>query len=234
MFDLDGTLLPVDMEVFLKAYFKELSKKFFEVMHPEKLTETVLTSTEYMINNLEEEKTNMDAFFEDFQKRINVDIRELMPKFNEFYKFDFRKLKNVVNPNPLVKDIIKELKAKGYKLVVATNPVFPKDAILHRIEWAGLNKNDFIYITSYESMHFCKPHLNYYKEILNVINRTPDEVMMVGNDVQEDMVASELGIYTYLIEDYMIDKGYPKYTYTHKGTLNDFYNFVKQLPKINI
>ena len=42
---------------------------------------------------------------------------------------------------------------------------------------------------------------------------------MVGNDVQEDMVASELGLKTYLVTDYTIDRGKSNYKIDQRGTL---------------
>ncbi|WP_425446089.1 HAD family hydrolase [Dethiothermospora halolimnae] len=232
LFDLDGTLLPLDMEEFTKAYFKELSIKLSSYIEPEKLSKQVWSSTDYMIKNLDDKKTNMEAFFEDFDERIEHDVKELKPVFDEFYKLDFTKLKDVVYPNKIVKEIVNILKNKGYDMVIATNPLFPRDAIYHRIEWAGLDRNDFTLITTYENMHYCKPNLEYYKEILYKIKKDSKDIMMIGNDMQEDMVASKLGIKTYLVEDYMIDRGNISYSPNHKGSLQDLKILMEDLPSI--
>jgi len=232
LFDLDGTLLPLDMEEFTKAYFSELCKKLAPKLDPQTLPKLVWASTDYMIKNLDKDKTNMESFFEDFQKRIDVKVEDLMPTFHEFYKIDFRKLKDVVKPNPMIKEMIKSLKDKGYDLVIATNPLFPKDAIYHRVEWAGLDVNDFKLITTYENMHFCKPNLEYYNEILDIINRNSREVMMVGNDVQEDMVAGKLGIKTFLLTDYIIDRENTSFKEYSSGNMNDLLELVNVLPKL--
>ena len=230
LFDLDGTLLPINTDEFTKNYFTHLSMKLKDYIPPKELPELIWASTKYMISNLEENKTNKEAFFEDFEKRIKGKVNDLIPIIDEFYKKDFSRLKGEIENIELIKNIIKVLKEKNYDLVIATNPLFPKDAIYHRVDWTGLDHNDFKLITTYEKMHFCKPNLEYYKEILSIIDRKSDEVMMVGNDVQEDMIVSELGIKNYLIEDYLIDRNRPSYHIDNRGSIEDFYQFSLALP----
>ncbi len=230
LFDLDGTLLPVDLEEFTHAYFTLLSKKLSNHINPNKVPELIWASTKYMISNLDNNKINMEAFFEDFQTRIDNNLEELHPILNEFYKEDFKELKSIVYPNQLASEIITILKEKKYDIVLATNPLFPKQATHHRIEWAGLNKDDFKLITTYENTHFCKPNLEYYTEILELINRKNSDVMMIGNDVQEDIIASKLGIKTYLLNNYKIDRKKGNIVPDYEGSFEDLYEFVKELP----
>lgn len=232
LFDLDGTLLPLDMEKFTARYFGELCNKFKSIFEPRTLQEAIWASTKYMITNTQKDKTNKDSFFEDFKTRVDCKLEELYPVFDEFYNKDFVNIKDSVEPNPIVREIIEVLKTKGYNLVVATNPLFPKEAIYHRIDWAGLSVKDFKFITSYENMHFCKPNVQYYKEILDIINKTPENAMMVGNDVQEDIVSSTIGLKTFLIEDCLIDRGSSVYTPDYRGSMGDFYKFVIELPHL--
>ncbi|MFA5524625.1 MAG: HAD family hydrolase [Tissierellales bacterium] len=232
LFDLDGTLLPLDMEKFLTKYFSQLCIKFESIFEPRTLQNAIWASTNYMISNTDKEKMNKDCFFEDFQSRIDHNIEDLYPIFDEFYKKDFVNIKEVAEPNPIVREIIKVLKAKNYNLIIATNPLFPKEAIYQRIDWAGLNVDDFMLVTSYENMHFCKPNIQFYKEILDKINKTPENTMMVGNDAQEDIISSTLGMNTFLIEDYLVDRGLPVYIPDYRGSMEDFYKFVRELPCI--
>lgn len=232
LFDLDGTLLPLDMDEFTSRYFEELCNKFSSMFEARKLQEAIWASTKYMISNIEKEKTNKECFFEDFQRRVENNLEELFPIFDEFYQKDFVNIKSVVKPNIIVREFIELLKDKGYNLVIATNPLFPKEAIFHRIEWAGLEINDFKFITTYENMHFCKPNIQYYEEILEFINKTPEDVLMVGNDVQEDIISSVIGLKTFLIEDCLIDRKSPIYKPDYRGNIDDFYRFVKELPSL--
>jgi FMN phosphatase YigB (HAD superfamily) len=111
--------------------------------------------------------------------------------------------------------------------------MFPRKAILHRIEWAGLDPKDFIYITSYEDNHYCKPQLHFYQEILDVIGKKPEQCMMVGNDVQEDLIALNLGMDTFLVKDHMIHRTEEAIKSSYEGNYEDFHNFVKNLDTVS-
>ena len=76
-----------------------------------------------------------------------------------------------------------------------------------RINWAGLGGLSLDLITSYEIMHFCKPNPRYYQEIADKISISPQRCLMVGNDVEEDLVAQEIGMRTWLVERYRISRG---------------------------
>jgi len=232
LFDLDGTLLPMNTEVFTKKYFQELAIKLKDYFTPEEIAKTVWTSTKYMINNVDMNKTNEEAFFEDFYDRVDHEAEVLNPIFEDFYEKDFNNIKSVATKNKQIIEAVSLLSRKGYHLVIATNPLFPERAILHRIEWAGLNIEDFIFITSFEKMHYCKPQLKFYEEILENIKKQPSNCMMVGNDIEEDMIAKEVGMKTYLIEDHMIGTGKENKNIDYKGNYEDFYDFVKALPSL--
>ncbi len=231
LFDLDGTLLPLEMEDFLKHYFGALESKFIDYFQSGDLTKLVWTSTKYMIHNLDSNKTNEEAFFEDFFTRIDHRPEVIYPIFDEFYHKHFIEVKKAVGQSEKMIEAVRILKEKGYSLVVATNPIFPYEAVRQRIEWAGLQEKDFELITSFEKMHFCKPQLGYYQEILEKINRLSDQCMMVGNDVAEDMVAKELGMETYLIENHQIGESNGK-NIDYQGNYDDFFSFVSNLPKV--
>lgn len=232
LFDLDGTLLPMDTELFIKKYFKALSIKLKDYFTPEEVTKHMWASTRYMMKNREMAKTNQCAFFEAFYKNVDHKSEDLNPIFDEFYEKDFNDIKVVSERNDHIIKSVKLLKEKGYDLVVATNPLFPKTAILNRIEWAGLNQDDFIFITSFEEMHFCKPNLEFYREILNKINKDPSSCLMVGNDVKEDMIVNEIGVKTYLIQDFIIGDIGEEKNIDHKGSYKDFYRFAKGLSSL--
>ncbi len=229
LFDLDGTLLPIDTEEFTEKYFMEISIKLRDYFTPEEVVKNIWDSTKYMISNIDPDKTNEEAFFEDFYERINHRAEIINPILNDFYEKDFNNIREISTKSKYMVDAVAMLKEKGYDLVVATNPLFPEKAILHRIEWAGLNKDDFIFISSLEKMHYCKPRLEFYEEVLEIIQRCPQHCMMVGNDIGEDMIAKNLGMKTYLIEDHIIGTITEGLIIDYKGNYEDFYEFVKTL-----
>lgn len=232
LFDLDGTLLPLDMEKFTEIYFREMGYMFKDMIDPRLLAKNIWTATEEMVRNTEH-KTNEEVFMDKFSELIDGDISEYKKRFDCFYDTLFHKTRESVESQPLIRECIDILKKKNYKMVIATNPMFPRKAIHHRIEWAGLDLKDFIYITSYENNHYCKPQLHFYKEILDVIGKNPEQCMMVGNDVQEDLIAFKLGMKTFLVKNHMIHRTQEAIDCTYEGEYQDFYNFVKDLPAVS-
>ena len=127
---------------------------------------------------------------------------------------------------PYAKKTIDLLKSRGVRLIVATNPIFPKAATYRRIEWAGLNPNDFEYITVYDNCSTCKPNLNYYADICSFCGIKPEESLMTGNDVDEDMCASRLGFNTFLITDCLINRKNKDISVYRNGSFKDYYAFL--------
>lgn len=228
LFDLDGTLLPLNMERFLEIYFGEMGRCFAHLIEPGKLVKDVWAATDCMVNNTEY-RTNETVFMEHFGGLISGDLGVYRQRFDEFYDRGFLKTREAVEANPAVSESIKALQDKGYNLVVATNPIFPEKAIRHRIRWAGFEPDDFSYIACYERNHYCKPQLHYYGELLEQTGKSPEQCLMVGNDVQEDMIAAKLGIQTYLITNHLIHRNTGPIEATHQGTYQDFLEFSKGL-----
>ena len=231
LFDLDGTLLPMDETKFMNIYFEQLAKHFQGHFGYEEIVDLILSSTEEMIKNMEP-RVNQEKFMETFKLISGKDMETYLPMFDEFYDTLFQEVKAATWQSQEMIQSVKLLKEKGYRLVIATNPLFPMKANLHRIRWAGFNPNDFEYITSFEENIYCKPNLDFYREVLSNINQTPEDCMMVGNDVFEDLISSELGLKTYLITNCMLNDHDIPVVADHSGDYSDFYAFVKTLKRV--
>lgn len=205
LFDLDGTLLPMEPERFIKAYMKTIARRVEPYIKPQEFIQSLLAATEAMVCNEVPHLTNKEVFMEDFFKRISLPPEKIMPIFEAFYEEDFPELIQYTQPSPLPRQIMKQALDKGYRLVIASNPVFPLRAMVERMRWAGIDEFPYELITSYEIMHFCKPRSQYYTEIVEKIGAVPEECLMIGNDVVEDLVAAEVGVHTCLVEDCLIN-----------------------------
>lgn len=233
IFDLDGTLLPMpSQEKFLEAYLKALSGKVITYgMDPKKVIKAVMSGTELMIKN-DGTRMNIDRFWEEFCRIMGDEARQLEDIFEDFYKNEFTIAKCTTSTHPLARQCMQQLKKKGYTVALATNPLFPKIATRTRILWAGLDPKDFDLITTYENSSYCKPNLEYYKEVLNNIEKRPEECIMVGNDVKEDMCASRLGLDTFLLKDCLICPEGEDITNMKQGSFEDLYDMINELPQI--
>ena len=232
LFDLDGTLLPMDFNKFMELYFYNLGVHFNEEIDPKLLSKYIMDATNVMVMNNNGE-SNEDKFMNHFATLIGDDISGYREQFDVFYDTIFENVKASTYQSQEMIDSVRILKEKGYKVVIATNPLFPMKANHHRIRWAGFDKDDFEYISSFELNNYCKPHLEYYNEVLESIDKKPEQCYMIGNDVSDDLPAGKLGIETYLITDCEVNTKKVLVKADNIGTYKDFYDFVLKLKSIN-
>jgi len=231
LFDLDGTVLPMDFEQFMIQYFTNLGYHFKDKIDPHTLVQYVRECSDLMIEN-NSGLPNETVFMDQFEKLIGHDITEYKEMFSAYYDTLFQRVQATTYQSQEMIDSVKMLQDKGYTLVLATNPLFPMKANHHRIRWAGLSPEDFTYISAFEINHYCKPNVKYFKEVLETIDKKPEECMMIGNDVVDDLGAMKLGIKTYLITDCIVNRKKIDYQVDYEGNYQDFYQFVKELKSI--
>lgn len=229
LFDLDGTLLPMDQDIFVKAYFKGLATKLAPLGYDSKqLIDAIWAGTAAMIKN-NGERTNEEVFWDLFANIYGEKAREDEPHFEEFYKTEFQKVKEVCGYTSKAAEVIKNLKAKNIRIALATNPIFPKIATESRMRWAGLEPEDFELYTTYENISYSKPNPEYYTEILKRMNLLPQECLMVGNDVGDDMVAETLGMKVFLLTDSLINKAETDISLFPNGDFDKLSEFIEDL-----
>ena len=229
LFDLDGTLLPMQQDEFTAAYFDRLSKKLAPCGYePERLIEGVWQGTKAMVKN-NGQQTNEQVFWKEFAGLYGDRVYSDIDKFNEFYETDFDKLKSHCSYNEQANQTIQTLKEKGFILVLATNPVFPMTAQKKRMLWAGINPDDFTWITSYENSHYCKPNPQYYKEIADKIGVKPVDCLMVGNDTTEDAAAMLTGADFFLLTDCLLNQERKDISKYSRGSFTQLLNYIDNL-----
>ena len=189
-FDLDGTLLPLDEKLFVDIYFAELSKVFSVYnIDSKKLVETIWTATHEIIKN-DGKRTNEEAFWDKFKSIVNIDLSDVKEVLKKFYANEFfTKLKKCSTENSLAKVAVELAKKNGRKVVLATNPVFPIDALV-RLKWIGLDIDDFDYVTHYSNSSFSKPNPKYYLDLCEKLDVEPKDCLMIGNDERQDIYAA--------------------------------------------
>lgn len=206
LFDLDGTLVPMDQEIFVKDYFTKIAVKMAPLgYNPKLLLDATWKGTAAMIRN-DGSKLNAEVFWEVFASILGERVLQDKPHFDEFYEKEFDSVKAVCGYNPQAAQTVHRLKKAGYKVALATNPVFPTRATELRIGWAGLQPEDFELFTTYDNIGYCKPNTDYFREVARRLGVQPEECLMVGNDVSDDMPAEQLGMKVFLLTDCLINK----------------------------
>ena len=229
LFDLDGTLLPMDQNVFLKAYLGGMAKKMANHGYvPEVLVDAIWKGTGAMVKN-DGRCSNETLFWNVFSEIHGRDTRVDEPLFEEFYRQEFQNIHQVCGFDPRAAETVRELKSHGFRLALATNPLFPAIATHSRARWAGLNPKDFALITTYENSRYCKPSPAYYRDILETLDVKPEECLMVGNDVKEDMIAKELGMQVFLLTDCIINSENRNTDPYPQGSFPELLSYIRSL-----
>lgn len=229
LFDLDGTLLPMDTKYFVDLFTESFCESLVPVTNTEARTlmNAVWTSVGNMMRNVGG-CLNSEVFWHTMNSICGRDMRPFNDSFDDFYRTDFDAARAATGTQPLSRACIEWIRNNGGRIILATNPVFPKSATFRRIEWAGLDPRDFEYITTYDNSSACKPHLRYYSEICSACGIRPEESLMVGNDTREDMAAAQLGMDTYLITDCLINRDNKPLSLFRHGSFEDFYGFLRE------
>ncbi len=229
LFDLDGTLLPMDQDVFTKAYLKVLAERMQQNgLDPKILIKAIWNGMGQMLRN-DGEHTNQEVFWDSMQNDLGKQILSSHSDFDDFYRQDFQKLQQVCGMNPMAAEAVRRVKEKGAVPVVATLPVFPVEAIESRIRWAGIDPKEFALITSYENSSFSKPNPAYYQKILHRLGCQGEECLMVGNNTDEDMIAENTEMKVFLLTDCLINEsGKDINRYPHGG-FEELLDYLRQL-----
>lgn len=233
LFDLDATLARMDQDTFVNTYIRKLGEKVArQGFDPAPILKALWAGTGAVLKN-DGSMTNEQLFWKVFSGTGTFDADALMPVLDEFYAKDFDSIGAIVaEPNPYAADIIATLRRKGYKVGLATSPVFPRVATQLRIGWAGLKPEDFDIITTYENSRYCKPTSAYYQDVLTAIGSDASECLMVGNDVDEDMCTADMGMSVYLVTDYLLNRHDKDYSHYPQGTMADLAAYLETLPDL--
>lgn len=206
MFDLDGTLLPMDNDEFTRGYFKLLAAKLAPYGYEAgPLIDGIWSGVAAMVSN-DGSRTNEEAFWARFAEVLGDRVFEHRPVLEEFYAVDFKAASRFCGFNPAAAETVRRARAMGLRTVLATNPIFPAVATESRIGWAGLTPGDFELYTTYENSRHSKPNADYYRDILSELGLSAGECLMVGNDADEDMAAGQTGMQVFLLTDCLINR----------------------------
>lgn len=229
LFDLDGTLLPMDMDKFTADYMKRLCAYLAPRGYESSLiAEAMWHGISAMVRN-DGTRTNEQAFWDLFTKRFGEKAINEKDALVDFYRTEFPKVQSSCGYTTKAKEAVDAVKAMGYRVILATNPLFPAMATEHRIRWAGFEPSEFEFFTAYEESRHCKPNLDYYRDVLSLASLSAEECLMVGNDAEEDMIAEKLGMKVFLLTDCLLNKKEIDISEYPQGSFEELTEYVKSL-----
>ena len=237
-FDLDGTLLPMDTEEFLNNYYAALARFMIsEGVEGTSFKEALNAGIRAMCHH-KDSRLNSSVYWDEFYRQIDELAKgsedksqvEWLGLFTRFYETIFGQVGGQVVPDANMVEAVAVLREKGYPLALLTMPLFPLRAVEWRLQWAGIPKESFGRITTYENSTAVKPRLQYYAENLAALGCAGQDVLMVGNNTVEDVVFGQLGAHVYLVTDHLLDPVGFDLSQVEHGTTAQFLQLVRQLP----
>lgn len=235
LLDLDETLLDTNLGAFVPAYYQKLATHLAPHVPPESLLKYLMLGTKKMMQSEDPSRTLREVFNENFYPFLDVDPNAVQSVIEEFYDDVFPTISEVTKPIPGAVEFIEWAFAAGHRVVIATSPYFPRKATLHRLRWAGLppEKYPFALISSYEDFHFTKPNPAYFAEVLGRLGWPDGPVLMVGNDVEQDLIpAAVLGLPTYHSLD--VTPSANGFAATGRGRLADLRAWLEQTDRATL
>ena len=228
LFDLDGTLLPMDQDLFTRLYFKGLCEALApRGYRPKELVAAVLQGTKAMAEN-DGRQTNEEAFWQAFTTIYGDHARADESYFTAYYQGAYKDLKEICGYNPKAVQFVQKLKEEGCPMVLATNPVFPRFALEERACWAGVDPADFTWVSGYETSVGCKPDPRYFKAMAERLGLAPEECLMVGNDVRDDGGALMAGMSLFLVTDCLLNREDRDISRIPHGNFDDLKDFLER------
>lgn len=209
LLDLDDTLLINKMDTFVPAYLKALAAHLASSVNPEQLIKELLRATQIMLENDRPDRTLKETFDSIFFPALGISQAQLQESIDIFYQTQFPNLSPLTQPMPGAVELITAALERQYDLILATNPLFPRLAILHRMDWAGLApyRQHFQVIPSYESFHFAKPNPAYFAELLARDGWKEQPAVMIGDDLHNDIYPSrKAGLKTYWVTSGIVEQ----------------------------
>lgn len=228
LFDLDGTLLNVDMHQFVPDYLNGLAECIDPQMPREPFVQQMIERTMQRLRASDGSQTNEQYFLQVAEEDLGISAEQFHTGLEQFYQQRMSRLQRFIQPLPLARRILQRCVDLGLEIVIATNPVFPQPLVEARLQWGDLAGFEFSLVTSFENSSYCKPNTNYFADILQYIQRSPQQCLMVGNDTEHDLSASQLGITTFLVDTWLIERD-ESYCADFRGSHLDLFRFLGRL-----
>ncbi len=202
LLDLDDTLLNTNLDSFVPAYFQALAKELAPQIAPDLMFRALISGTRLMNESEDFSRTLQEIFDAEFYPQLNLSREELEPAVENFYDHVFPTLSGLTSQKPEARPFIDWAFSQGFRIAIATDPLLPRKATYHRLRWAGFEPEQFELVSAFEHFHFSKTHPAYYAEVLGRMGWPEGPVLMVGNDMDRDILpAQKLGLATYHIDD---------------------------------
>jgi FMN phosphatase YigB (HAD superfamily) len=234
LLDLDNTLLKNDIDTFLPNYLQAFARQVSEHIDPDRFVQSLLAGTQAMAKNRRPDRTLQEAFESVFYPMLGIEPAFFQDLADQFYSQVFPTLRRLTAPRPEAVSLVKACLENGYRMAVATNPMFPRSAIIERLRWANLpiETYPFEMLASYETFHFAKPEPAFFAELLALMGWPAGPLVVVGDDLKRDVAAGRrLGLPVFWIAKDGVSAPDRPLAPTASGRLSDLLPWVDSVPE---
>jgi FMN phosphatase YigB (HAD superfamily) len=228
LFDLDGTLIQVEMQSFIPAYLRDLAGYFRDRVEPERFVGVARKAVHALLQGGDKQRTNRERYLAFIETHLDIPGNLFEERLNDWVEQEMEELAGHVTSVAAARPLLDYCFGLGIPVALATNPVFPAAMVEARVEWAGLGDYPFSQVTSYENTRYCKPHKAYYSDLLELIGARANRCLMVGNDTMHDLAAAEIGMPTFLADTFLIDRLDGDYASDYRGSLEDLLDLLRE------
>lgn len=201
LLDLDDTLLDTNLQAFTPAYAQALAQHVVPQASANEMIQALIAGVKLMDASEDPIQTLEEIFDTGFYAKLGVTKHDLLHVIEEFYDNIFPQLGAHTRQRPDAVPFVEWALSCGYRIAIATDPLFPRKATYHRLRWAGFEPERFELVSAFEHFHFTKAYPAYYAEVLGRLGWPDGPVLMVGNDIARDLVpAHRLGLKTFFID----------------------------------
>jgi FMN phosphatase YigB (HAD superfamily) len=228
LFDLDGTLLQVEMRHFIPRYVAGFHNCCSDLVDFERLMRVMRSGIRLLLETVDGSRSNEDRLFAFAASSLELDELLLRERFARFLATGLDELADAVLPIPEAPSLLEHCRRAGVPLVLATNPVFPRTLIEARCRWAGIDLGHFEFLTCFENSYHCKPQPGYFLDIAAKLQVDPKSCLMIGNDTSHDLAATEAGMTTWLVDSFLLERNGPSWEPDYRGDHRQLLSYLRE------
>jgi len=205
-FDLDGTLLQVEMRQFIPTYLDGLAVHLGDRVDPPAFRALARNAIMHLLERRQRDGSNRRQFLRLLETHGGISPQQFERALGAYCDDGLECLRPLVRPLPEIRTLLDTAFASGREVVIATNPVFPREIVAARLRWGGMDDYPFALVSDWENSCLCKPAPGYFEDLLEHFNLRPEQALMIGNDTGHDLAAGRVGIATLLVDTWLIDR----------------------------
>ena len=202
LFDLDNTLIDINLAAFMLRYMAGQARILSRVLRvAPPFASSAITAAYLAICSPRrtDQLLNEDLFHRVVERRLRLPfdpepLAEATQYYDCTYIEKFRGGLVQAGPRPGSHEAIEAARGLGLTVALATNPVVALAVDRVRMVWGELDPDEFADVSHIGNSRRTKPCAPYFEEFATRLGYAPSECLMVGNDAGRDFPRPNIGM----------------------------------------